>query len=757
MRRYWMLTPLLFASLVHPAVAEKSFSLTEQSTSIRNKTESLQWVPETVTVINKDQLESTYRRDLEDLEIFVPGLIVDGLGGTPQGAAIAMRGIGSGVTEISKGFEPAVAVLIDDVYIGTHTGQMQRLFDLERVEVARGSQNMHVGAPNVGGVIKLVRTKPTGEWGTNLRISAGDFSKLEADAVLNFPITDGLAGKLTLTAVDQQGDQVNNVINFQDENTEERVAISLSLLWDDFDNVSVQYTFDREDDDSATPALLNLSRATDLLCANATMGETCASDLGPAVPQTGDIEDTAQNFSNQRGYKGNYHTLRIEGLWGNHTITSITALRDSDETTFRDMDASQVDFYSLIAEQEYSQFSQELRVSRQYSENLYYTVGGHLMKQDYEIEQQELFILNQLGTAGLAAPNPVAALNFLNSETDSTHFSIFSNFDYRLTEQWTTDFGLRYTSVEKSFDHSPIGTAPPAAPLVSINDKDWDEVMGSIGIAFQVDSEAMIYSRLAQGFRPGGFSENALSFESADPYRSETIGRWEIGMKSEWFEDRLRINIAYHAAEYDDKTEEFVAPVAPGRLESVVQNVASVTSKGWDLEWEYVPLNNWFIRGSYNHMNNDYEAIIPDLTNPGTDLEITAFVANYSPKDSATLSTQYSFNFAEGVINAYAGYKYYSDYHTNNFSRLDIAKVRNYGTWDVSVEYVWHDWTFRLFSQNIRDKRFLMNGDSVVDADIVPLAPTATSPTGLVTHSEYNPIRHSGLELIYRPDISNLF
>jgi iron complex outermembrane receptor protein len=111
-------------------------ALAEQSTVVRYKEEPVQWTPHSVSVIEADEIEATYRRDLENLESRVPGMIVDRMHATPRGAAIALRGLGS--NDAAKSFDPAVAVKVDGVYVGTHTGRLQVLFDFDQIEVTRG-------------------------------------------------------------------------------------------------------------------------------------------------------------------------------------------------------------------------------------------------------------------------------------------------------------------------------------------------------------------------------------------------------------------------------------------------------------------------------------------------------------------------------------------------------------------------------------------------------------------------------------------
>ena len=150
----------------------------------------------------------------------------------------------------------------------------------------------------------------------NSRASSGDYDRRELDAVINFPISERVAGKVALSWKDEGGDYLRNTAISRGENSEDRLAISGSLLWEFNDLVTVHYTYDNEDDAGDTPGLLNISTESDLVCFNSVANgndDTCGSGA-PArvIPQTGTLERTAQNFSNKRRYKGDHHTLRVD-------------------------------------------------------------------------------------------------------------------------------------------------------------------------------------------------------------------------------------------------------------------------------------------------------------------------------------------------------------------------------------------------------------------------------------------------------------
>jgi hypothetical protein len=130
-----------------------------------------------------------------------------------------------------------------------------------------------------------MRRKPTGSFDIDLRTSFGENNRKELDVVVNFPITESIAAKVTHSAKRNGGDYINNITVDRRENEEDRSASAIALLATFGDNLTAHYIYDTEDDDSDTPALLNISTSRDQLCIQSgTSEETCG--FAEEVPQT---------------------------------------------------------------------------------------------------------------------------------------------------------------------------------------------------------------------------------------------------------------------------------------------------------------------------------------------------------------------------------------------------------------------------------------------------------------------------------------
>src|SRR5262245_40141874 len=122
-------------------------------------------------------------------------------------ANVSIRGIA--FADIEKSFDPSVGINVDNVYIGTSTGQYLDFFDIASIEVLRGPQGTLFGRNTIGGVINIYRTRPTGEWGGKFDASWAHFGEVGIRAVVNAPIVqDKLAIKLF--AFHDEGDGWNH-------------------------------------------------------------------------------------------------------------------------------------------------------------------------------------------------------------------------------------------------------------------------------------------------------------------------------------------------------------------------------------------------------------------------------------------------------------------------------------------------------------------------------------------------------------------
>jgi iron complex outermembrane receptor protein len=256
----------------------------------------------------------------------------------------------------------------------------------------------------------------------------------------------------------------------------------------------------------------------------------------------------------------------------------------------------------------------------------------------------------------------------------------------------------------------------------SCND-DWDEFSPKIGIDHDFSDHVMGYASVSRGFRSGIFNGRPLSTPEISVADPETLTSYEIGIKSQLWDQRLQINGSIFYNDYED--QQFLinrsSASLAGGLALVVDNAADSTLTGAELEFTVLPMEGLSIQGGLSWLDPEYDNF--KAVNPATgeleDLSNREFTN--TPEWTANLMTQYEFSFNNGsALRVRGDVAYKSEvYYTNDkqaatYDRLnpDDFAIYNAGLTYISPE---EHWEFGVFGRNLGDKR-IINGGFAVDA-----------------------------------------
>ena len=227
------------------AVPHAPISLAQQSVleevvvTSRKRTENLQDVGFAVSALTKREIEGQFARDITDLANISPNIVIDDTAQGPGGvAAIFIRGIG--VADVEKNFDPAVAVVVDNMFIGSNAGSLLRSIDLEGMEVLRGPQGTLFGRNTIGGAINITRSRPTGELGGKLRVGYEKYDTFYADGIVNFGLSENFAVKLSAAKRDQQEGYYDNDYVGRDVGRNDYQSLGLNFLWTPSDSLELE-------------------------------------------------------------------------------------------------------------------------------------------------------------------------------------------------------------------------------------------------------------------------------------------------------------------------------------------------------------------------------------------------------------------------------------------------------------------------------------------------------------------------------------
>ena len=566
--------------------------------------ESVQDVPLAVTVIQPEQLGNQGALTIEDVETLAPNVVIDPVGAGPGGGAIAIRGVS--FEDIEKSFEPTVGVVIDGVFLGTNTGQLTNAFDFEQVEVLRGPQGTLFGRNTIGGVINIRRSRPTKEMGIKAEATFGNYGREEYNAVLN--LGDGDVFGLKLWGYDRTFDgYYDNVTLGVDAGSGTNTNFGGTLLIEPNSDLEILLTAEHTKL-GGDPPVSSVSQGTDLICvlfANPNPMPPATFNLIPEQCNR-DLEDDLYtvfgNFLGDIDYSEDSFSAEVNYSFGDLTLTSITALKDSNERQTQDFDATSIPFFQTDRTQDYKQFSQELRLAGEFTDGISGVLGFFYFDNEYQLDSTTIL------------PGGASSSNGTDHQTES--YAFFADFDIDLTDKLRLSVGGRYSFDEKQYRRFVLNGIDLS------NEDSWKEFTPRVSLDYDVSDDLLVYASYARGYRSGGFNGRGISATSVQTsFEPETVDSYEVGAKTTFLGGAGIFNVAAFYASYDDKQEEVVQATPPGSpnpQETVTRNAASATIKGLEADLRVEIADGFTITSSLGLLDADYDNFFIDLNLNGT-------------------------------------------------------------------------------------------------------------------------------------------
>ncbi len=342
----------------------RSAVLEEIVVTARKVEESAQEVPVAITALSKELLSPTIR-NLADINGFAPNVQVGEDGSrSGGGASITIRGISPTRTD-DNSFDSPIGVMIDGIYLGSLAGQVLENFDLQRIEVLRGPQGTLFGRNTVGGVVHVIRSRPTGEAGGRVQVTLGEDGQQELRFVGNLSLMeDVLAAKVFYT--NQQADGFrSNVTTGDDLPATDYQNLGATLLLTPHEDFEATFTMERFDDESDLNAYhTNYNTAPGVFPPPTDPNSTDYSGgflnclLNPSVCRTSlaTPSKSESDTKNDAELKVDAYTLNMSfDLNDNMQLVSVTGYRDMSEYRIFDFDGSAAPFITIERWNDYDQ------------------------------------------------------------------------------------------------------------------------------------------------------------------------------------------------------------------------------------------------------------------------------------------------------------------------------------------------------------------------------------------------------------------
>jgi len=550
--------------------------LEEVVVSARKVDENLQDVPIAVTAFSGDQLAKDQITDLMQLAGKVPSMTIQSQNSIES--EIFIRGVGT-VRLNGATADASVGYFLDEVYIGRRGSSTPPIFDLERLEVLRGPQGTLFGKNVVGGALNLTTAKPQFEWGGSGYIALGDYGAIASGGHVTGPISESAAIRVAFMQNKHDGYAKNVVAGYEMEDIEQ-YAGRASLLWNPNDDMTFQLVLDASSDTGNGPS----RHAVD---------NPYAAGIGPVTANITSNPRTNHSPYDQYAKKDTSGiTARFDWDLGNVTATYLGAIRNGEaDTRWSQAGAGSPPSLtsSVLTQSEDNQgLTQELRFASEQDQRWRWLVGLYYLDDDTKRRSRN--------TATSFLPGgPRSTGDVLDGDNEyiqhgvSKNYAVFGDVNFDLTDDMTVSVGGRYTEDRKDWDIEAVeysfgrpggvlSTAPLLGPFVVDTDKSWSEFTPKATLDWQFADSKLLYFSIARGFKGGGWQGGAANAIAAStPYEPETAMNYEIGFKSELFDNRLRLNLAAFYTDFQDLQVELLDDV---NLVLVVANAADATISG---------------------------------------------------------------------------------------------------------------------------------------------------------------------------------
>ena len=626
-----------------PATVAPDSGLDEIIVTARQRSESLETTPVSVTAINVANLEETHAITIQDISGAVPNLFIQKQPSGGEAAAIAIRGIA--FADIEDSFDPAVGVVIDGVYAGTNTGQLLDFFDVASIEVLRGPQGTLFGRNTTAGVINVRRTLPTGEYDGHADVSYGNYATSQEKGVLNMPlIKDVLALKLFEDHTNTNG-FVHNATTGQYGPQSTTDNFGAAFLYTPVTSFQGLLTLEAQAFNGTTEN--SSGNITGFLVCRAAPADQCNRNY------SNDLYTNFSQFPTPSNYTSPAATLELtQDLGGNFKLKSITGWRNSTELYRTDYDATSIPFYETIRDQYYRQFSQEFRVSGNITDTLDIVSGLYYFNSRYDIHQTTLLgpLLGDRTTNEFAGQT-------------SKSYAGYADLDWQFLEQFRLSLGGRMTHDEKIFNN-----AFPGSFAANASD-DWNKFTPKVSVDYRPNNVVMLYASFAEGYRAGGFNGRAATLQtSLTPYAPETVDSYEFGVKTETTDRRLAFNVAAFYSKYNNKQESIIQlspPGSPTPNETVVANAATAKIYGFETELTVRPVQALTLNLTSGYLDSHYDSFKTLNATTLKPIDLSGLSLIFNPKWTASASARYEMPTPVGMADFTGSYRHIASYFTS--------------------------------------------------------------------------------------------
>ena len=730
---------------------ESSERLEEITVTARRYEENLQTTAGSVSAFTAATLEELRVTQANDLQNLVPNLVLKRRGGSAsRGLTIKIRGIGTSDVDVPTA-DPSVGIYIDGIINARAFGPQFQLFDIERIEILRGPQGTLYGKNTLGGAVNIITRKPNGEERQKVTLGFGNFDSLELGGAKDFTLVeDKLFANVSGFARSRDGFYKNTLVADQKLADDNLVAARFGLHYVG-DKVDLMFTQDYSRQRNANFPELFLGFTPGTLSVIA--AQIDGVDLNDfIVPVDANFDDRRNISVDTGGLTANALPAGAGGrgdprsdadFWGtslvaeynnggNYTFKSLTGYRGFDTFISQDLDGTPVQMADQVTTDEGWQISQEFQVNALLANERLNVVGGVFwLHEELKTAHTNPFFLGFIPQ--------ISALRL--TTTDSDAYAAFVHGAYSLTDKLKLTVGLRFNTEKKNatlrdgdliritegvplFDQPDIIFDIPAdggfGDLNARASASFDSWQPKFGIEYASSENLFFYGLASRGFASGGFNGRVnAGLDAIETFDQEILWNYEVGFKSDFLDNRARLNITAFYMDYSDiVVQSFGAGGDATSIGFFLENAGAATVKGFEVEFAVRPVSELLFRANYGYLDQEFNDF--GVGNDGEPIDPSDLEFFDSPDTTISLIGQYDVTLPNnGRLSFSVDWSYRSTTFFDN-DKVTGSSQPSYDLTNARLTYTSPDekYQIRLWVKNLFDEDYLRRTLQVLDTPL---------------------------------------
>jgi iron complex outermembrane receptor protein len=512
---------------------------------------NVQKTPLAITAISNAALQQTHVVDAVDLNGLVPSLVISTSEGFERNVAI--RGIGFNVPQ-NDSAQPSVSYHVDGVYIANPVALNTGFLDVNHVEVVRGPQGTVYGQNSTGGTLNVVTNQPTlGKFTGDGKLDVGNFGLNQFEGAVNVPVGDTFAVRAAIEVVHHNGfakaTQVPGTDHDYGLSDEDSLHARITALWKPTDRFSLTLRAE-------------YAKANNHNTEGKSIFDPDPNPWHETSDWPGKLHYTNKIFAGTATYDFGFATLKALGSY--QTVRQNGSINEDGLDVANAVAVYGVPGFTGVHDIEYlyhssKAYTGEVDLASPTGQRLEWIVGAFYLSSKYHVAYDQYAIdsfptpgvpgslINQLfppvtngDDLGFEGENEFYFPYFYSiSHLTRESYSLYGQSTFHINDRLRLTGGLRYTR-----DHNTTDICDYACAAPTFVQQTNTAITGKAGIEFDLARKTMAYASFSTGFKPGGGNISPAPIVLGFNFKPETIRAYEVGLKSTFLDNRVRLNLA---------------------------------------------------------------------------------------------------------------------------------------------------------------------------------------------------------------------